>query len=226
MNHIDWRWLVVAVIVVVLFAGQFVGPLLDRLQTRPPPAMPASEQPHSAPPPPSAPLTTDEQAPAAEQASAAAPLFSPVAAPPARTQPAAFPDGIPTHLLHFDRAALEQLSGGDRITVELPEMGLLDVDLHTVEPLTPQIMSLRGHVEGDRRFSLVLTVDERLVFGTLGTEQGVFNLRGSGTRLEIARARDLARLADHSEPDYVVPEHPPATRQPRSRVGEDERENE
>jgi len=56
----------------------------------------------------------------------------------------------------------------------------------------------------------VMTISQSSTFATIGTEQGVYNLRGDASVAWIAPARAFNHHVDPSIPDYRLPKQPDA----------------
>jgi hypothetical protein len=108
-------------------------------------------------------------------------------------------------LLRLDRRRMGEIDTGGELEIPIPQLNAtFTVVAERVETKASGARSVRGHIEGDRRFGFVLTLGETSTFATIGTPQGIFNLAGNRELAWIVSQRELDRLLDPSRPDYVV----------------------
>ena len=133
----------------------------------------------------------------------------PAAAPAIRSD---VPD---KRLIKLNRELISGLSVGREVDVSIPHLNsTIRVSIGTVAKLTSGNTSILGKVDGNPLLDFVMTVSEKSTFATIGTEQGVFSLRGDETLAWIAPARAFNHHVDPTVPDFRIPKPPVAQAAP------------
>jgi hypothetical protein len=134
------------------------------------------------------------------------------------TFPSSLPASTPTirddapgkQLVHFNRELLLGLSAGQIAIMAIPHVSdPMEVKINSVEQLKSGNVSIRGKVNGNPLLDFVMTLGERSTFATIGTEEGVFNLRGNLEVAWIAPARAFNHHVDPNVLDYRIPSNEP-----------------
>lgn len=116
------------------------------------------------------------------------------------------------HLVRLDPDALRNLRQGMRVAIQIPGVGEpLEVAVTNVELLKSGNTSIFGKVDNNQLFDFVATIGVDATYATIGTDVGVFNLRGNRELAWIAPGRAFNHHVDPRIPDFVIPEKPVPT---------------
>lgn len=111
-------------------------------------------------------------------------------------------------LVKLNRALLEGVRQGQNLPIYIPQMGRdVEVQIHSVTTLKTGNRSITGKVDDHPLLDFTMTISDRATLVTIGTFEGVFNLRGDAEHAWIARGRDYNHKVDPSIPDYILPKH-------------------
>jgi hypothetical protein len=108
-------------------------------------------------------------------------------------------------LVSFDADVIQQLKEGSEIKIELSPIQSATVSISSVQILPSGNTSLLGKVNDNEWLDFVATIGEASSNATIGTEEGVFNLRGNRDYAWIAPGRAFNHTVDPSIPDYRLP---------------------
>ena len=107
------------------------------------------------------------------------------------------------HLLAIETELLLNLKPGARVTLEFPQMEHpVEVLISNATTLASGNISIVGNVNGNEWLGFVLTIGEEALNGTIGTEVGVFNLRGNRNLAWLAPGRAFNHMVDPRIPDF------------------------
>jgi hypothetical protein len=105
----------------------------------------------------------------------------------------------------LDRQQIIAAGPGSKLALFIPQLSsFLPGAVEHVKKSPSGNLSVRGHINGDRRFGFVLTLGRESTFATIGTPQGIFNLTGNAEVAWIVAQRELDHQIDPSQPDFVV----------------------
>ncbi|MFT4797910.1 MAG: hypothetical protein ACJAXW_002766 [Candidatus Azotimanducaceae bacterium] len=126
--------------------------------------------------------------------------------------PPAIRSDIPRkRLIKLNRESLSALSVGQEVNITIPHLNSsVRVSIRTVDKLASGNISILGKIDGNPLLDFVMTVSEMSTFATIGTEQGVYNLRGDESLAWIAPAKAFNHHVDPAVLDYRVPKQPDA----------------
>ena len=124
----------------------------------------------------------------------------------------AYKEIVPGRVLVRVSEALRRGTAGDRITLEVPQVGkVLQGVVERVDTDPYGNTSYLGLVtEADGRdYRFVITAGTRNTFAHIGTEQGTFELVATGGSLGwLMPTRFMDQHVDYTQPDYVILEEP------------------
>ena len=119
---------------------------------------------------------------------------------------------VPGRVLVRVSEALRQGTAGDRITLEVPQIGkTLEGVVERVDTDPYGNTSYLGLVtEADGRdYRFVITAGTRNTFANIGTAQGTFELVATGGTLGwLMPTRFMDQHVDYTQPDYILMEEP------------------
>jgi hypothetical protein len=111
--------------------------------------------------------------------------------------------GAPVHLAD---GVLEDLGAGDLLTLPIPDIGSLDVEIERVAEPSEGITVLQGHLaDPEETWPVSLTRGPGLVLANVATPTGTWIAEFSGGRGWIAQDDLEDRLVDHSVSDAREP---------------------
>jgi hypothetical protein len=114
-------------------------------------------------------------------------------------------------LIKLNRQKLTNLSAGQTVQVSLPQLrDAVQISIVSVEELASGNLSISGKVDDNSLLDFVMTVSKRSIYATIGTEHGVFNLRGDDVLAWIAPGKSFNHHVNPSVLDYRVPKQPVA----------------
>jgi hypothetical protein len=108
-------------------------------------------------------------------------------------------------LFGYHRDQFIQLTPGDTVDLALPAPGntaRIWVDKVIKNPSGS--LTVNGKVDGHPDYSFVMTLGEESVSATIGTADGVFNLRGNKSHAWIGLGRSFNHHVNPETPDYRV----------------------
>jgi hypothetical protein len=121
-------------------------------------------------------------------------------------------DDLPATLLQLDRTLIESLAAGDALLLPISDTTTVSVKIDRAAVNTTYgVTSLRATALVDgARLPTVITFGEHSTLATVGTAEGVFELRGTAKLAWLYRSVDLGLPGGH-EVDYVLsaPDLPP-----------------
>lgn len=127
------------------------------------------------------------------------------------TVPAIRADVPDKRLIKLNRVTLSALLVGQEVNIPIPHLkSSVRVSIRTVDKLASGNTSILGKIDGNPLLDFVMTVGEKSTFATIGTEQGVYNLRGDESLAWIAPAKAFNHHVDPKVLDYRVPKLPDA----------------
>ena len=124
----------------------------------------------------------------------------------------AYKEIVPGRVLVRVSEALRRGTAGDRITLEVPQIGKVlkgvvervDVDPHG----NTSYLGLVTEADG-RNYRFVITAGTRNTFAHIGSAQGTFELVATGGTLGwLMPTRFMDQHVDYTQPDYVLMEEP------------------
>ncbi|MGK0260902.1 MAG: hypothetical protein ACI96M_004356 [Candidatus Azotimanducaceae bacterium] len=114
-------------------------------------------------------------------------------------------------LIKLNRQKLTNLSAGQTVQVSLPQLrDAVQISIVSVEELASGNLSISGKVDDNSLLDFVMTVSKSSIYATIGTEHGVFNLRGDDALAWIAPGKSFNHHVNPSVLDYRVPKQPVA----------------
>lgn len=127
----------------------------------------------------------------------------------------AYKEIVPGRVLVRVSEALRLGTAGDRIMLEVPQIGkTLEGVVERVDTDPYGNTSYLGLVtEADGRdYRFVITAGTRNTFAHIGTEQGTFELVATGGSLGwLMPTRFMDQHVDYTQPDYFIPDEPAPT---------------
>lgn len=108
-------------------------------------------------------------------------------------------------LVKIDRSLMSSLEPGRWVDLVIPQLAdpiTVIVDENSLR--ASGIRVLKGRVEGRRVLPFVVTLGAGATYATIGTRDGIWNLRGSATLAWIIDGRVLNQHVDPAVPDYVI----------------------
>lgn len=205
-----WLWLDPAAPAVAAPAGT---PVLEAAHPQPvrfPQAVTAAVAP-SGPPP------RGSQAPptaAARPRPAAADAVDPIAAPSAVWRIAQGPpiemwigsEPVLAVPLHLDGEVVGSVAPGDRLTVPIPELGALEIEIERVASPAEGITVIQGHLAAfEENWPVSITRGPELMLASVTTPSGTWFAEFAGETGWVAFDDLEDRLVDHSIPDMRTP---------------------
>ncbi|MFN3235534.1 MAG: hypothetical protein ACE37D_00585 [Pseudomonadales bacterium] len=116
------------------------------------------------------------------------------------------------HLVKLDSNALRNLQKGMSARISIPGLREpVEVTVTSVEVLSSGNTSILGKINENPLLDFVATIGENATYATIGTEAGVYNLRGNRELAWIAPGRAFNHHVDPRIPDFVIPEKPVPT---------------
>jgi hypothetical protein len=170
----------------------------------PDPALVLLPQPRPEPAPPAPDLTEPAPFPSPEVEGASPPLWRLAAGPPVeirvgRTRILGSP-------VHLEDGLLESTEAGDLISLPIPELGHLDVEIERIAQPSEGITILQGHLADlDEAWPVSVTRGPALVLANVTTPTGTWIAEFSGGSGWIAPDDLEDRLVDHSVSDARDP---------------------
>jgi len=106
----------------------------------------------------------------------------------------------------LDVGALHEVAAGDRLTLALPEVGDLEVDIQRVTSPAPNVRQLQGHLADPvESYAVTLTVGPALAFANVNTPGGTWIAEFEAGNGWILRDDLTDRFVDHSVSDARIP---------------------
>ena len=159
---------------------------------------------------PGAPLIRSEQSASSTESDTDSAPWTEIVEIPAVT-PAIRADVPDKRLIKLNRESLLALAAGQEVDLPMPHFNSsVRVLIRAVDKLPSGNISILGKIEGNPLLDFVMTVSEKSTFATIGTEQGVFSLRGDESLAWIAPARAFNHHVDPTVLDYRLPNQPDA----------------
>ncbi|MDZ7781816.1 MAG: hypothetical protein U5K56_02340 [Halioglobus sp.] len=117
--------------------------------------------------------------------------------------------------MRFNPARLKAIQAGERIELPVPQLtDPVAVEVKSNDTLASGNVSIKGHVNDNRIYSFILTLGESSMFATLGTPNGIFNIRGNSEHAWVIPAKALEGHVDPDVADFRVSEAQEIPREP------------
>ena len=112
-------------------------------------------------------------------------------------------------LIQLDNETIDLMKPGMTVKLIVPSIeDPLEVEVEQVSQTSSGNLTILGKINGNPWLDFVATFGESSSNATIGTEQGVFNLRGNRDLAWIASGRSFNHLVDTNVPDYRIPRYP------------------
>lgn len=116
-------------------------------------------------------------------------------------------DIVDKTLVKIDRALIDSWRVDDFVRLPIPQKQKeIVVQIDSIELLPSSNQLIAGHVPGSPNHVFIMTVGKQSIFATIGTEDGVFNLRGNENYAWIISSRELKQHLRPEILDYRVQE--------------------
>ncbi len=115
-------------------------------------------------------------------------------------------DDLPTKfLVKIDQKLLRDLVDAEQFSITLPPFEDTSIVLiYSVETLQSGNVAVLGKVDGNRLFDFVATIGANSLNATIGTERGVYNLRGDHKYAWVSPGSSFNHLVASEVPDFLV----------------------
>ncbi len=109
-------------------------------------------------------------------------------------------------LLKLNRSLLVNIEEGEKLPLYIPQLNSeIEVQIYSVTLLPSGNRSITGKVHDHPLLDFTMTISEKATLATLGTFEGVFNLRGDAEHAWIVRGKDYNHHVDPNVLDYRLP---------------------
>ena len=109
-------------------------------------------------------------------------------------------------LVKIERAVIESWRVEDVVRLSIPQNKQeITVQIDVIKVLPSGNQSISGHALDNHDHGFIMTVGKQSIFATIGTEDGVFNIRGNEDYAWVISSRELNHHLRPEILDYRVP---------------------
>jgi hypothetical protein len=109
-------------------------------------------------------------------------------------------------LVKIERAVIDSWRVEDVVRLSIPQNKQeITVQIDVIKVLPSGNQSISGHALDNHDHGFIMTVGKQSIFATIGTEDGVFNIRGNEDYAWVISSRELNHHLHPEILDYRVP---------------------